>query len=163
MYDSSDDENKKIKRSRDESLMEDSESISKDEISISKPKKRTFTIEEKIKIAKEALDNGIHATSRKYVIDRKTIRVWIKNIDELKNTNNKKVKRNLSGAGRKPYITEIENNLIEFIKKYREIEIAISIHELIIEAQILFPPIINNSYNANMMCAYRFLKRNILQ
>ena len=52
MYDSSDDENKKLERNRDESLMEDSESISKDENSISKPKKRTFTIEEKIKIAK---------------------------------------------------------------------------------------------------------------
>ena len=34
MYDSSDDENKKLERSRDESLMEDSESISKEEISI---------------------------------------------------------------------------------------------------------------------------------
>ena len=53
MYDSSDDENKKLERSRDESLMEDSESISKEEISISKPKKRAFTIGEKIKIAKK--------------------------------------------------------------------------------------------------------------
>ena len=57
MYDSSVDENKKLEKSRDESLMEDSESISKDEISISKPKKRTFIIEEKIKIANEAIDN----------------------------------------------------------------------------------------------------------
>ena len=55
MYYSSDDKNKKLERSRDESLMEDSESLSKDEISISKPKKRTFTIEEKIKIANEAM------------------------------------------------------------------------------------------------------------
>ena len=54
MYDSSDDENKKLERSRDESLMEDSESISKEEISISKPKKRAFTIGEKIKIAHKA-------------------------------------------------------------------------------------------------------------
>ncbi len=56
----------------------------------------------------------------------------------------KKFKRNLSGSGRKLYTAEIENNLIEFIKKCREIEIAISTHELIIEAQRLFPPIINN-------------------
>ena len=54
MYDSSDDENKKLERSRDESLMEDSESISKEEISISKPKKRAFTIGVKMKIAHKA-------------------------------------------------------------------------------------------------------------
>ena len=83
----------------------------------------------KIKMAKEAIATSIHYTSKKYDIDRTYIRKWIKNIEKLKNTQNKRERKKSSGAGRIPYTFEIEENLVEFIKKYREIGIVLFIHD----------------------------------
>jgi len=105
-------------------------------------------------------EKGLHSTSRKYNIDRKPLRRWVNNKEKLKKVVNKKRRKNLNGGDRKPYTIDIEEQLIEFIKIYREIEIAISTHELIIEAIKLLPTLANNTYNANIMWAHRILKLN---
>ena len=46
-----------------------------------------------------------------------------------------------------------------FIKKYREIDVAINTHEIVCEAIKLMPTLINKSYYALMNWCYRFLKR----
>ena len=43
-------------------------------------KKRIYTIKEKIKIVEEAINSSINSCSKKYVIDRKSIRMNIKTI-----------------------------------------------------------------------------------
>ena len=78
----------------------------------------------------------------------------VKDIEKLKNVNNKKERKNLNGGGRKPYTIDIEKHLMG------EIEIGILTHELIIEAIKLLATLANNSYNANIMWVQRFLKKN---
>ena len=102
----------------------------------------------------------MHSTSRKYNIDRKSLQRLVKDIEKLKNVNNKKERKNLNGGGKKPYTIEIEEHLVELINKFREIEIVILTHELIIEAIKLLATLANNSYNANIMWVHRFLKKN---
>ena len=52
--------------------------------------KKGPTIWEKIKYTKEAITTSIHSEFKKYVIDRKTIRILINNIENLKTTENEK-------------------------------------------------------------------------
>lgn len=42
-------------------------------------------------------------------------------VEKLKNIVNKKKRKNLNDGGRKTYTIDIEDQLIEFIKEYKEI------------------------------------------
>ena len=83
MEDSDSDMNISKERSRDnEDSMDEETSEENGNKLIFKPKKRVYIINEKKK-GNEAIRTSIHQCSRKYVIDRKTIKRWIKNIDKL--------------------------------------------------------------------------------
>ena len=124
-----------------------------------KPKKCIYTIKDKIKITEEAVNSIINSCSKKYAIDRKSIRIWIRNIDYYKTLAKKNSRHNAPSGGRKPVIEQIKNKLIEFIKKNREIDIAVTSHEIVIEAIRLMPSLANNSCKSNMGLFYKFTKR----
>jgi hypothetical protein len=50
---------------------------------------KNFSINEKIKIAKEAHKTSIHKCSLKYLIDRKYIRLWIRDLNILEKLDKK--------------------------------------------------------------------------
>ena len=155
MNGSSDEDSQKNERSRNISNNEESYNQSETHNYTMKQKKEfillIYNINEKIKITSEAQEKSLHSTSRKYNIDRKALLRWVKDIEKLKNVNNKKERKNLNGGGRKSYKIDIEKYLVEFIDKFREIEIGILTYELIIEAIKLMPTLANNSYNAKIM------------
>lgn len=86
--------------------------------------------------------------------------MWIKDLSAFENLDKKNHRNNLPGAGRKPIKEDIEDKLVQFIKRNREIGIAVNSHEVVCEAIRLLPTMANNTYNANMLWFYKFLKRN---
>lgn len=78
---------------RKDYISEGTENKSEEDIYMQKHKKRIYTIKEKIIIAKEAITTIIHSTAKKYDIDSAYIRKWIKNIEKLKNTENKRERK----------------------------------------------------------------------
>ena len=76
------------------------------------------------------------------------------------NLDKKNSRCNLPGAGRKPLTEVIEDKIVQFIKKNTEIGIAVNSREVVREAIRLLPTMANNTYNANMLWFYKFLKRN---
>ena len=164
------DESERKKRERSRSISEDKMSISenseenKSENNIIKYnkanfKRKTYTIQQKLKIINEAETTSFHALEKKYNISRKNLRRWKSQKNELESLNFQKTRKNLIGAGAPPQTLPIEKDLEIFIKKYREIDIAINTHELVCEAIKLMPELLDKSYHALMNWCYRFLKR----
>ena len=161
MEDSEEEYKDKKERSRfEEDLMDEEEEPEQKNNSKLIKKKRIYSINEKIIIAKEALKTSIHKCSRKYLIDRKCIRLWIKDLNTFENLDKKNSRNNLPDAGRKPSTEDIEDKIVSFIKRNREICIAVNSYEVICEAIRLLQSMANNTYNANMLWFYKFLKRN---
>ena len=63
---------------------------------------KTFSINEKIKIAKEALKASIHKCWLKYLIDRKYIRLWIRDLNILE-----KLDKKIQGAIQKEQVENL--------------------------------------------------------
>ena len=80
-------------------------------------KRRTHSINEEIKIAKEALKTSIHKYYRTYLIDRKCIRLWIRDLNIFSNLDKKNSRCILPCASRKPLTEDIEDKIVQFIKK----------------------------------------------
>ena len=92
----------------------------------------------------------------KFNISRKNLRRWKSKKKELESLNFQKIRKNLWSEGGPPQILPIEKDLEIIMKKYREIDISINIHELVSEAIKLMPNLIEKSYHALMNWCYRF-------
>lgn len=66
------------------------ENIKSQKIQIKKIIHNKYTIAQKLAIINEAEKNSLHSVSAKYGIDRKSIRLWISQKQELINQENKK-------------------------------------------------------------------------
>ena len=167
----SDDFNKDKSRSRPNSKINNNMSISEDNNILDveninqnpnkkvKYKRKTYRIEQKLKIVNELKNSSIKALEKKYGISGKNIRRWRDQREELEKIKYKKFKNNIGGAGHPSQTLDIEQQLELFIKRNREIDIAVNSHEVVCEAIKLKPELINKSYGALMKWCYRFLTR----
>ena len=93
-----------------------------------KYKRKTYRIEQKLKIVNELKNSSIKALEKKYGISGKNIRRCRDQREELEKIKYKKVKNKLSGGGHPP------------------LDIDINSHEVVCEATKLKPELINKSY-----------------
>jgi hypothetical protein len=78
---------------------------------------KKYTLKQKLDIAREARGSSIYAASKKYGIDRKRIREWIEQEEKLEDEDPAAFR--ISGGGRKPCATEIEEMLCARIEDWR--------------------------------------------
>ena len=94
-------------------------------------KKTRYTLEEKIAVLNLLKFKVIkHSIEKNYGIDRKTIRAWEDQKDEILNKPNKKGFR-LGGGGRKPITRDIEADILIWLNTCRRNSIAISCNQII--------------------------------
>ena len=86
-------------------------------------------------------------------------RCWIKDLSRFETLDKKNPRYNLPGAVRKPLTEDIEDNLVQFMKRNREIGIAVNSHEIECEAIRLLPTMANIIYNSNILWFYKFQKK----
>ena len=153
------------KNKNDMSISEDNNSISHVENINQNPnkkvkyKRKTYRIEQKLKVVNELKNSSINALEKKYGISGKNIRRWRDQKEELEKIKYKKFKNNIGGAGHPSQNLDIEEQLELFIKRNREIDIAVNSYEVVCEAIKLKPELINKSYGSLMKWCYRFLTR----
>ena len=86
--------------------------------------------------AKYAKENSINSVTLKFNVDRKRIREWVNNTNEI--STKKLARKPLNGGERKPVITEIEENLLEWIHKRRSKMLHVSRKIIRIKAKAIF-------------------------
>ena len=102
---------------------------------------------------------SIHKLSDILSINSSTISRWVDNKIKLQAVENAK-RCNIPGQGNKTCIYEYENDLLEYIYKLRENNIAVTSSLLIKKIYSLNPDIRNKSYSSLHNTLYRILKRN---
>lgn len=121
------------------------------------PKK--YTIEYKLKVIDLSKATSIHQASEDTGVDRKRIREWISNENELKQCSNKTTRKTLH-KGKTPESYAIENQLIEFIIRNRKMDNPVTSWELIHHLLQLEPSFQQKTMHALQMWSYKFMKRN---
>ncbi|KAL3081165.1 hypothetical protein niasHT_032480 [Heterodera trifolii] len=90
-------------------------------------KRRGYTIEEKVRILDCAKTSSIHAASRRFSLDRNTIRGWKKQEAALRKMHQLAKRKRLIGGGRKLTNAQFDQELSDWVrglrdKKLREID-----------------------------------------
>ena len=120
---------------------------------------KSYTIAEKLKVLEIAGKISDHFVEQNLGIDRKDIRRWRNQKNDLIEAENKK-KKKLPGGGRKSYLNiDEESKIINWIKENRNLGIAIS-HSVLLFIQKLKPEFANKKYHTQKELIYRFLHRN---
>ena len=107
---------------------------------------------------------SIHSISNRLSIDRKIIRVWIKNGNNLKNINNKdKRYRTYKVSGIiKDFSDEEEEKIFVWIKYERDNKLQISTKSILVYACSLKIAFSNKKTEAQIRWIYRLIKRYAL-
>ena len=127
-----------------------------------KNKRHKYSIKEKLATLTLIENNfSLHQIEDIYGIDRKTLRYWISQKDELKKEENQTGYR-LKGCGRKPVTNDIENEVMFWINTCRRNGMAVSCAQIIAYAIKLTGKDFKETLNAYRCWVYRFLKRNNL-
>ena len=93
---------------------------------------KSYTLAEKLKVLEIAEKNSDHFVEETFGIDRKNIRRWRNQKNDLMEAENKKNKK-LPGGGRKAYLnTDKESKIINWIKENRNLGIAIISHSVLL-------------------------------
>ena len=98
-----------------------------------KSKRTHKTIEEKIKIVKYAEQNSLHKAAGKYDVDRKNIREWKNQFQDLIVQSNKSTKM-IMHSGKKPETDDIDDEIVEWILMNRKLGITVTSWEVIVKA-----------------------------
>ena len=121
---------------------------------------KSYTIAEKLKAIEIAEKNSNHFVEENFGIDRKNVRRWRNQKNDLIEAENKK-KKKLPGGGRKAYLNiDEESKLINRIKENRNLGIAITSHSVLLFIQKLKPEFAKKNNHTQKELVYRFLHRN---
>ena len=105
-------------------------------------KKKTYSLECKLKIINEYLENkttSIRELSDLHDIPKSAINEWLNSYDILKKEVNKRTRCKIEPGGRPVDTKDIEEELIYWIQKMRKLGIAINTDNIIIQAINLYP------------------------
>ena len=107
---------------------------------------------------------SIHSISNRLSIDRKIIRVWIKNGNNLKNINNKDKRYHTCKSSDiiKDFSDEEEKKIFVWIKYERDNKLQISTKSILVYACSLKTAFSNKKTDAQIRWVYRFIKRYAL-
>ncbi len=121
---------------------------------------RKFTIDDKLKCIEMVSKMGYQKVSHLTGIDRKSLREWNKNKEKLKKIIHKDKTFRLPGGGAKPKTLEVEDLLIQFIRKCRKNGLIVNSKVVIDELCRIVPQMLNKSRKALRNWCHRFFKRH---
>ena len=121
---------------------------------------KKYTIEDKLRCIEFAEKNGIKNVSKLTGIDRKSLREWVKQRNQLKNIENKGKKFRLPGGGAKPKTLIHEKHLIDFIDGCMKKNISVDANLIINELCRIDPEMKKTNIKTLRSWCFRFLKRN---
>ena len=126
---------------------------------------KAYTMSFKQTAVKFARENSINSAALKFNVDRKRVREWISNIDEI--SAKKSTRKRLDGGGRKPVIVEIEEKLLEWIHEKRSKMLHVSRKMIQIKAKAMFDdktddPAVKETFLASNSWIQKFMKRHHL-
>ncbi|KAI1707502.1 brinker DNA-binding domain-containing protein [Ditylenchus destructor] len=112
----------------------------------SKVAKKSYTIARKLEIVDFALKvKSIHSAAKKYNVDRKMIRVWMKKENQLRITEGSMVrggqKKNLPGAGPPLKDEMFDKRLAAWVRDNRNLGIKVTRSMMVDKAQKMFQPV----------------------
>jgi len=140
----------------------------KDEISHKGKKIQKYNLAFKKEIVAYAELNGNRPASRRYLVDTKRIREWRSqkiNIESMLATKNGKQRSRLSGGGRKPLSTKLEEVLLEWIENRRSRGLRVSCKLIMKKAAMTYSGMKesgadDDNFKASRGWLRRFMKRN---
>lgn len=147
------------------------EDLNKDSTSHKGKKLQTYSLELKSKAIKYAEIHGNRPASRLFRVDEKRIREWRSKkseIETLAATTNGKQRKKLTGGGRKPLSTKLEERLLEWINSRHNQGLQVSCRLITKKAEIIYHDIkgCNNvddeNFKASKSWLNRFMERNSL-
>ena len=122
------------------------------------PKRFSYSVQFKRKVAKVAEKIGNRHAGRKFDVNEANIRLWRKEIETLRKA---KSSSRAPGRGRKAELPDVEKELTSIVHERRQAGCAINTVELRIQAlkiaKRLYPDI---PFKASAKWCYRFMKRN---
>jgi hypothetical protein len=121
-------------------------------------KRRCYEASFKLKVVEFAEKNTNRGAAKTFNVDEKRVREWRKQKSEIEKVPSKK--KRLEGAGRKPLLTDVEDQLQEWIESLREKNLRVTRSSIMCKALELFQP--NDSeqtFSASRGWLEKFLKR----
>ena len=120
-----------LRRTRQLSHCGDSRSPNSNNSSLLSSKYRNYTMDFKLKVVAECSEPNVsnRSVGLKYNLNESTIRGWIKNKHLLKAgavNNSGKLKKRISGGGRKIIAADVEERVIRWIESMREKNLRVS-------------------------------------
>ncbi|KAL3111244.1 hypothetical protein niasHT_012711 [Heterodera trifolii] len=100
-------------------------------------KRRGYTIEEKIRILDCAKTSSIHAASRRFSLDRNTIRGWKKQEAALRKMHQLAKRKRLIGGGRKLTNAQFDQELSDWVRGLRDKKLRVTRNMIFAQAQQL--------------------------
>ncbi|KAL3088896.1 hypothetical protein niasHT_021766 [Heterodera trifolii] len=98
-------------------------------------KRRGYTIEEKIRILDCAKTSSIHAASRRFSLDRNTIRGWKKQEAALRKMHQLAKRKRLIGGGRKLTNAQFDQELSDWVRGLRDKKLRVTRNMIFAQAQ----------------------------
>ena len=132
-----------LRRTRQLSHCGDSRSPNSNNSSLLSSKYRNYTMDFKLKVVAECSDPNVsnRSVGLKYNLNESTIRGWIKNKDLLKAgavNNSGKLKKRLTGGGRKPIAADVEERVIRWIESMREKHLRVTVKAVCNQATLFY-------------------------
>ena len=121
---------------------------------------KQYTVKQKLRFIEIANKIGVSKISSLIGIHQKCIKLWKKNQEKLEKIKDKDKSFRLKGGGAKPKTLEIEDQIVEFIKKCRSINYNVTTGLIIDELCRIKPEMLYKSRKALRNWCYRFLKRH---
>lgn len=122
-------------------------------------KKNKYSIEEKLSILEEAKGKSLHSIAKKYGIDRKSIRDWSNQEEQLKEQLNYKKYRITGGGAKSQLSKENELDIVNWIIQTRKIELPVT-STLVMKYILKIAPELKDKTNKALIClTYRLLQK----
>lgn len=140
------------------------EDLNKDSTSHKRKKLQTYSLELKSKAIKYAEKHGNRPASRLFWVDEKRIHEWRSKKSEIETlvaTSNGKQRKKLTGGGRKPLSTKLEEHLLEWISSRYSQGLQVSCMLIKKKAEIIYREIkgYNNVHEDNFKASKGWLNR----
>lgn len=142
----------------------------KDQISHKGKRIQKYSLEVKKEVITYAEVHGNRPASRKFQVDERRIREWRakkSEIEGLVGTEKGKKRSKLSGGGRKPFSSKLEEVLLEWIDSRQAGGLRVSCKLIVEKAEIIYNDIkesnhVDEDFKASRGWLSRFMKRNCL-
>jgi hypothetical protein len=123
--------------------------------------RRSFSLQFKLeRVGEVECGESLNSVARRHDISRGSLQKWIKSKEKMRNSNNKRQLRRLSGCGRKAQQPHLDQMLFEFFEMRREKNLSVTYNILKKEIERLRPELeLPETFIASTKYIYGFTRR----